>query len=662
MLVGRLAQGALGILLGILVPLTALGIGPGALARDDSPAARRDDVPTKEHADGVVDYTLRAALDEHKHIVHGDGTIVWRNASTASVQELFFHLYLNAFKNERTLFLRAPVASGRGTSPVAEWGYIDVRKLVARELDGADFWPGADKTSPGDTDDETDIRVPLPRAIAPGETLTLDVTWDAKLPSIVERTGYVDDFHMVAQWFPKMARLLPSGQWPHFPFYHLAEFYADFGTYDVTIDVPTGMRVGATGARVAASSENGRDLLRFRQTDVHDFAWTAWRSFHQKTSRAEGVDLVALYPPGYDVIADREIATVTFALKYFGERYGRYPYPVLTLVHPPSGAGEAGGMEYPTLITCGGAWYGPPFTHDVESVTMHEFGHQYFYGVVATDEQTWPILDEGINSFAEADAMRAWLGTGSALDFMGLQVSLGALFRAGALPAVHNEPIAQSAETFASGADYGGLVYAGTATILDTLSNVYGHEAFARALGRYTRRYRFEHPTLQEFVAVIRENLGDEAAHNLERAISEKGWVDYRVANAISKRDDVAAGVFDREGKRETVERGTPSGATWRGWALVMRHGTLQFPVDVELRGADGTVQVVRWNGAEEWTRIPYEGKSELTEAIVDPLGNVTLDMNLLNNGFRAARPTMARRTLERATYGAALALQWLMP
>ena len=102
------------------------------------------------------------------------------------------------------------------------------------------LWPGADKTTPGDPDDQTDIRVPLPREIRPGESLTLEAAWDAKLPTIVERTGYADDFYMVAQWFPKLSRLEPNGQWRHFPFYHLTEFYADFGTYDVTLDVPSG--------------------------------------------------------------------------------------------------------------------------------------------------------------------------------------------------------------------------------------------------------------------------------------------------------------------------------------------------------------------------------------------------------------------------------------
>ncbi len=665
----RFAEAVVGALLGVgamwVVAHAALATAGGAMpppATIPNAVAGDDDATMKQHAVDVVDYTMSAVLDRPLHVVHATGTIVWRNTSSNAVRELWFHLYLNAFKNERTVFLRAPVASGRGTTTVADWGYIDVTKLVARELDGVDLWPGADKTSPGDPDDQTDIRVPLPREIRPGETLTLDAAWDAKLPGIIERTGFSDDFHMVAQWFPKLAKLEHNGQWRHFPFYHLTEFYADFGTYDVTLDVPSGMVVGATGQRLSFASEKGRDVMRYRQTDVHDFAWTAWSSFREKSARVEGVDIRALYPPGYEAIADREIATVSFALRYFGEQYGRYPYPVLTLVHPPEAAGEAGGMEYPTLITCGGAWYDPRFAHDVEAITIHEFGHQYFYGLVASDEQSFPVLDEGINSFAEANSLTAMLGQGSAIDVLGLQVSVETVLRLGSTRAAHNEPVAQAAQAFASGGDYGALVYGRTATILDTLCRVYGRDRFMATLGRYTRRYRFEHPTLEQFIGVIREGLGDGAAKNLEIALSERGWVDYAVVNAVSKRDDAPAGIFDRNGKRETIVRGASEASTWRGWALVMRHGTLRFPVDVELWSEDGTLQIAHWDSAEDWIRIPYEGSSELARVIVDPAVNVTLDENLFNNGFRVSAAVSPRRTLERATYFAELGLQGLLP
>ena len=144
--------------------------------------------------------------------------------------------------------------------------------------------------------------------------------------------------------------------------------------------------------------------------------------------------------------------------------------------------------------------------------------------------------------------------------------------------AAHNEPIAQPAQAFASGNDYGALVYARTATVLETLSGAYGDAALKRALGRYTRRYRFEHPTLEQFTDVMREVLGEGAHQALRSALFERGWVDYLVTNAVSKPDDGAAGVFDCDGKRETVVRASGSSSTFRGYALVVRRGTLHWP------------------------------------------------------------------------------------
>ena len=166
------------------------------------------------------------------------------------------------FKNNQTVFLRSPFGAGRSGRGARKWGYIDVKRFSVREMGGTDIWPHAspESSAEDDPDDETDVRVPLPRPVAPGERVTMDFEWTSQLPEIVERTGYVHDFHMVGQWFPKIARREPNGAWAHFPFNAQSEFYADFGSYDVTLDVPSDMVVGATGTRL------GRRRLRWAKT------------------------------------------------------------------------------------------------------------------------------------------------------------------------------------------------------------------------------------------------------------------------------------------------------------------------------------------------------------------------------------------------------------
>jgi hypothetical protein len=609
----------------------------------------------------VADYTLRATLDPAAHTVHGEGTLRWTNTSTVAVRELWFHLYLNAFKNERSVFLRERVG-GRGSSAPEDWGWIDVRSLALRDPDGAAVeLLGALETKRAGEDDETDARLPLPREVAPGQSLVLELAFDDKLPVVVERTGYRGSFHMVGQWFPKIARLEPEGTWAHFPFHHLAEFYSDFGTYDVTLDVPESFTLGATGPVVESRVEAGRRIERHVQADVHDFAWTAWDRWQTLHERVAGVDVSILYPPGFERLAQRDLAAVRFALPYDSDRYGPYPYSVLTVVHPQQDAGEAGGMEYPTLITTAGAWWTPAGVRTPEIVTVHELGHQWFYGMVATNEAKWPVLDEGLNQFAEVDAMTRWKGVASAVDLLGLSVGEAAAEAAYSAPAATDEPIAQPAQAFSSGTSYARLVYGRTATVLGTLARVYGDEALAEALGRYTRRFRFEHPGPEDLVGVVAETMGEAPAAALRTALFDKGWVDYAVDGVWSDRSRTAAGVFDGSAGRHTVT-GKEEGA-WEGSVLVRRRGTLVFPVEVDLVLSDGSTKRERWDGAGASKRFYWQGPQELRGAVVDPEERILVDANLENNhGAATGSRAGASRSLERAVYWVEMALQAVSP
>ena len=623
----------------------------------------------RAHAEDVVDYTLTATLDPVNHTVHGDGSLRWTNTGGAAVSEIWMHLYMNAFKNERSAWLRERVG-GRGAHRPASWGSIDVRRFTLAGAGEADLWKDAELHRPDD-EDETDVRVPLPRPVEPGERVTFVMSWDVQLPSIVERTGFDGSFHMIGQWFPKIARLeaVPDGGWAHFPFHHLAEFYADFGTYDVTLDVPAGFVVGATGPVVESAVSGGRLRERHVQADIHDFAWTAWDRFQERDEKVGNVAVRALYPPGYEADAERELAAVRFALPYFAARYGSYPYGVLTLVHPPVRDDEAGGMEYPTLITTGGSWFQPKGAHVVELVTVHELGHEWFYGLLASDEVTSPFLDEGINAFAEADVLRARHGAGSLLDLGDLTVDDAAIDAVVGNQAEHDEKVAQPAFAFATGTDYARLVYQRTAAIFETVRRVYGDEGFRAAMRAYTASGRFEHPTIRDLLQAFADALGPEVARTLDVALEEKGWVDYRVETVTSEPERAARGLFDRDGKRETVSGAVDSptliGANpmYEGSILVVRRGTLHFPVVVEMTAASGEKHRVTWDGQGDTVRLPYRSSSPLAAAEVDPDHAVLLDDDLGNNAASRVAPVLgAPGVLERVTYWLTLLLQALEP
>lgn len=406
--------------------------------------------PVFDHAEDVASYTLYARLDPSTHIVQGMGTIRWRNTSAAPTHELWVHLYMNAFKNARSAFLRERGVGGRGSQLPRDYGSVEVQELTLLDHTPVSLWANAELHPAGD-DDETDVRVPLPRDIAPGEVIDLRVAFQDKLPSIVIRTGYEGTFHLVGQWFPKLARLERDGTWRHFAFHHLSEFYADFGVYDVTLDVPATYLLGATGPVISERIEGGRRVERHRQSDVHDFAWAAWDAFRSLRESIDDVNVIVLYAPGFDETARRQLAAARFALPYFSQRYGRYPYGTLTIVTPEEGAAEAGGMEYPTFITGAGSWYEPRGLFSTEIVTVHELAHQWFQGLVASDEAAWPFLDEGLAQYAEADAMGRWLGAASCLDgrpFIGIELSDSALQAVLGNGGPSDEPIARPPARF----------------------------------------------------------------------------------------------------------------------------------------------------------------------------------------------------------------------
>ncbi len=636
----------------LLLAAFALALGEGAPRADWLPPVP---TPLAGHPDSVADYTLRASLDPVAHTIHGEGAVRFTNRSEKPVSELWVHLYLNAFKNERSVFLREPIGAFRGSSRPASWGTIDVRRFA---FEGKDLWPQAERTRPGD-DDETDVRVPLPRAIAPGEQVELAMEWDDHLPSIVERTGFSGSFHFAGQWFPKLAKLEKDGTFTHFPFHHLAEFYADYGTYDVTVDVPEAFRIGATGPMKESKVQGGRRIERHVQTDVHDFAFTAWDRFDVRDERIDGVAVHALYPRGYEAVLERELETLRFALPHFRERYGPYPYDVLTMVHPPDdGAREAGGMEYPTLITTGGPWYTPRAVGTIEQITIHEFGHQYFYGLLATNELAWPFLDEGLNSYAESESLAAWKGDASGGALLGLAVSDVAVQAVVSHDAQHDEAVAKPASEFLTGRDYGRLVYARTATILETLARTYGKASMDRAMGRYARAFRFQHPEPRDFLGCIEAEMGKGAAENARRALFEKGWVDYSIGGLSRGPRTTAAGVFDQGGKRETRPPGAGSG--YDGTLSLMRRGTLELPVDVRITYEDGQTETLHFAGNAESARLDFTPARRPRSIEVDPEHRVLLDGDRSNNVF--GEPGSFRKTMDHTSFWVETLLGGVLP
>ncbi len=378
--------------------------------------------------------------------------------------------------------------------------------------------------------------MPLPEPLLPGHTLNLYVQFVTHLPFIVERMGWVENFYAVAQWFPKLARLETDGSWRHFSYEPLSEFYADFGNYDLIIDTPEDFTVAAPGDCTVLKQHDGRATRRFQLSNAHDFAFFAWNRFVISERDSDGIQILLYTPPGHSQNAVEELNIISFGLMHYQKLFGPYPYRQLIAVHPPDVAAPAGGMEYPGLIVTGGPWYLPwSGFRSLAAVTLHELAHQWFYGLIANDESRFPVLDEGLASWAELDGLASMFHQGSAFSGLGVTVSATAI--ADAIATSRNEAgaLARPASDFSTFSSMAATVYARTAVLLNTLANVYGQAELRRALFRYAMSERYSHPTPESLINAIQTEMGSSAAQNLRTALFSSGWVDYSVTQLSSR-------------------------------------------------------------------------------------------------------------------------------
>jgi hypothetical protein len=639
-----------------------------------------------ERAERIVDYRISVRLDPDEKALEGRQTLVWRNPSGDAVGELWFHLYLNAFRNSESTFFRE--SGGRLRRDQTEkdnWGWIDVTSIEL--ADGTDLLAGATFEAPddGNVEDRTVLRVPLPAPVPPGGEIAVEIDFAAVLPEVYARTGWSGDFFLVGQWFPKLGVYEPagtrgraSGGWNCHQFHAHSEFYADYGRFRVELTVPDRFVTGATGRRTSsAQNADGTRTEVWEQEDVHDFAWTADPGYLEVVDRFDAeaevtaaeyaaaaarlgrpveelrltdVEIRLLLQPEHRPQADRHLAAAKHALEWFGLAYGRYPYATLTVVDPPATGSGASGMEYPTFITGGTSvllqhW---PLegVRAVEEVVIHEFGHQYWYGLVGSNEFEESWLDEGFTSYSTVGAMEAAWGTESSLaDLPGLDVGDFEVNLAQNSAERRFDRIRTRAWDYSSSGNYGFNSYARTVLLLRTLGGLVGEETLARILRTYHERWRFRHPASEDFYAVAEEVSGRELDDFFARFVDGTGVLDPAVTAVSSLRETLPRGRLERGGVTETItekmaraEEREAEEAGARRWRSVvqLRHlGELRLPVEVELRFEGVPPERRVWEGGRPWARWEIVRPEKLVEIVVDPDGKLALDVSRFNNSRR---------------------------
>lgn len=518
-----------------------------------------------------VNYSIHVKLDDVKHELSGDETIEYINNSPNDLSFIYMHLWPNAYKDNSTAMAKEFLRHGDNSfyhAKKEDRGYID---LLDFKIDGQAAKYELLK-------DSTDIcKLHLNQPLKSGSKITITTPFHVKIPSgEFSRLGHIGQSYQITQWYPKPAVYDRNG-WNYMPYLTQGEFYSEFGSFDVSITLPKNYVLGATGDMVdgdkeqewlnkkvketeAITSFDSKDLkfpdsdsemktLRFKQKNVHDFAWFCDKRYHVLKGEVETphtkhkVTTWVMFTNAEAQLWKNSIKYMNDAIHYYSLWNGDYPYNHCTAVDGTISAG--GGMEYPNITVIGTSR--TAFQLDV--VITHEVGHNWFYGMLGSNERIHPWLDEGLNSFNELRYVRkkypnqkligdvANSPIGDAFDLQRYtheaQYEYGYLFSA---TKNEDQPMELEAYNYTE-FNYAGIVYYKTAIVFDYLMSVLGEEEMEKAMRHYFDLWHFRHPEPGDLKKALEESSGRDLTWFFNDLINSTKKTDYKIKSAEKKSD-----------------------------------------------------------------------------------------------------------------------------
>jgi hypothetical protein len=633
--------------------------------------------PLPERSPRNANYTISARLDPEAHTIDGSLVLEWRNTSDVALSAFPFHLYWNAFRSNLSTSARGEGRRSRHTRPEdldRTFGYTHVEKVQLLAEPEVDLTPSVRYLHPDDdnADDRTVMEVTTPAPVAPGASARFKIDWTSRIPyGDTGRAGWIHDYNFIVQWFPKIG-VYWNGAWNSHQFHATTEFFADYGVYDVTLTVPDGFVVGATGAQQGepVAAAGGTRSYRFYEEDVHDFAWTASRRFIERKGRFDDagyppVEIRALLQPEHAHLADRHIEAIEAALRSYGAWGAPYPYKQITVVDPAWNS-ASGGMEYPTLLTAGTDVFAPVELHSPESVTVHETGHQFWYGLVGNNEFEEAWLDEGFNTYHTSKTLalfypplrwgHRYFGpaehSGWPVVAHAVAIGRGEDRLRGLRARGKADALARRAWQYRTADSYYVNSYGKPALTLQTLEALVGDETMTRILRTYARSYRFGHPTTRDFIGTVNTVTGQDWQWFFDQTFYSSDLCDYGI-KAKNEVPRVVEGFMDAGAGKPVLapspppKKGDEHQGPWESEVIVERLAEVRLPVEVLVEFTDGTEVSESWDGKERWKRFEYRRSAKVRRATVDPHAKIALDVNPSNNTWVDEKGVSRRAALK---------------
>ncbi|HBF87881.1 MAG TPA: hypothetical protein DDX39_04485 [Bacteroidales bacterium] len=509
-----------------------------------------------------VNYKINVRLDDSNHMIYADEIIEYTNNSPDTLTFLYFHLWPNGYKNNNTALAKQQINMMNKklySSSSEDKGYID----------GLDFKINGDSVHWEYDKNNIDIcKIYLNEPLLSGEKIKIATPFYVKIPSgKISRLGHYKESYQLSQWYPKPA-VYDSKGWHHMPYLDMGEFYSEYGNYDVSITLPENYIVGATGnletkSEIAIldslakktdemqsftkdiefpkSSEKVK-TIRYTEKKIHDFAWFADKRFNVLKGNVvlphskDTVTTWAFFTNYQARLWKNALEYINDAVYYYSLWIGDYPYKNCSAVEGALSAG--GGMEYPTITIIG-------FTsdaHSLEQVIMHEVGHNWFYGILGSNERDYPWMDEGINSFYELRYLEnkypnrmLYQSVGGKLSqFLDIyQYPQRKMYEIGyqfnARRNLDQECTLASEEFYAM--NYGVITYWKNAFVFNYLKHYLGNEEFDRIMKIYFEKWKFKHPMPDDFIQLFKDNAKEDLNWFFDDLLQTRKRVDYKISS-----------------------------------------------------------------------------------------------------------------------------------
>ncbi len=566
----------------------------------------------QEYFQQDVAYTMEARLDEDRDVLVGVGDILYVNKSNTTLNAIYFNLSLNAFRpNSVWATTEQREAYDFQSLDEPDTGYL---RMIRMSLEGVPL--GAEYPH---APDSTVVRYALPVGLGPDDTLSLVFAWEARPSTLCRRQCRRGRSYDFAQWYPRIAVFDHTG-WATRPLYPQGEFYGEFASYAVTLDVAADQVIGATGVPVSGDPgwaaaadpsgpepmyrrefygtllpvpslglligepEGGRKRVTWIAEDVHHFAWSTSPEYRYEGGRLGDIAIHVLYRPG-DTNWDLAVAVVRTerALGWLQELIGPYPWPQLTNVHRL----EGGGTEFPMMLMDGSASQG---------LIIHEGAHQYVHGVFGNNEWREGWLDEGMASF-----LSTWFveDHGAPDPWSELMNRIGQATSSGLVA-----PISTASAEFPDFGSYGLMTYSLPQAVLYMLRGHIGHDAFRRGLRNYYETKRLQHVTEADFRRSMELAASEDLGWFFDQWFHTTGTLDYGVGTVT----------------QDSTEAG------WRTRVEIERLGDNWMPVTVRVGQQD--IQV----SSEESVQVVEFLTTDRPDTVVIDPDILLLDTDRANN------------------------------